>query len=325
MRKRIRSPKRSAGFTLIEVMVSVAVVGIVTVSVTWLLAQQGRTYQVIDQVTEVQQNIRTIADLLERETRVTGFLVAEGAAFCGRDNTTASDVMFLTDSDSLTPGSGELGATITGGFTGTSSDQLNVDNTVLDGVPFYDTDGDSVPDSDFRPGAGVIIVDSSNPARGASCGVVEDVSANRISVDYAVGGESIGVGGSLVAIPAHFYQINANNELTRDGMVLSDGAEDLQFALFFDLDEDGVIDANVEDPGAYGSNSAYESNKWDNSLLREIRFSVVARTPARDAAWSQGVFQRTENRAAVAGTDGFRRRIFTASVRPRNVGQRGGI
>jgi hypothetical protein len=306
-------------------MVSVSVVGIVTAAVTWMLAQQGRTYQVVDQVTEIQQNIRTIADLLEREARVTGFLVPEAAAFCGRDNTTAPDIIFLTDSDSLMPGGGELGATIFSGFSGTNSDVLNVDDVVLDGVPFYDTDGDSVPDSDFRPGAGVIIVDSSNPGRGSSCGVVTDVSSNRIDVDYAIGGESIGTGGTLVAIPAHFYQINANSELTRDGMVLSDGAEDLQVALFYDLDDDGVVDVNVEDPGAYGSNIVYESDSWDNSTLREIRFNVVARTSARDANWTQGFFQATENRAPVAGTDGFRRRVFTASVRPRNVGQRGGI
>ncbi len=316
---------RSHVFTLLELIVSLAMVGTVTAAVTWMLAHQGRTYQVLDQVTEVQQNIRTIADLMERETRVTAFLVSEAAAFCGQDNANQPDVMFLTDADSLLPGGGELGASITGGFVGNTTDQLQVDSVVLDGVPFYDTDGDSVPDSDFRIGAAVIIVEPTNPARGSSCGVVTDVLANRIDVDYAMGGESIGAGGSLVAIPAHYYAINANGQLIRDGMVLSDGAEDLQFALFYDLDDDGDVDVNVEDPGAAGSNAAYLSNNWDNTTLLEIRFNVVARTPASDPRWSQGQFQATENRAPVAGTDGFRRRVFTASVRPRNVGQRGGI
>ncbi len=33
-------------------------------------------------------------------------------------------------------------------------------------------------------------------------------------------------------------------------------------------------------------------------------------------------FQVRENRAPIAGTDGFRRRAFTAEVRPRNIGHR---
>jgi prepilin-type N-terminal cleavage/methylation domain-containing protein len=325
MRHTRRLPAR-AGFTLIELMVSLAVVGIVTVAVTSMLAHQGRIHQVIDQVTEVQQNVRAISDLLERETRVTAFLVAQAAAFCGQDNTNQPDVMFLTDADALTPGGGELGAVITTGYDGTGGDVLRLDSVVLDGVPSYDTDADGVADSDFRIGAAVIIVDPNNAGRGSSCGVVTDVVLpDRIDVDYALGGESIGAGGNLVAIPAHYYAINANSELVRDGMVLSDGADDLQFALFYDLDGDGDVDATLEDPGSNGFAGNYDSDDWDNDFLREIRFNIVARTPAQDPNWSQGQFQATENRVAPAGTDGFRRRVFTASVRPRNVGQRGGI
>ena len=108
-------------------------------------------------------------------------------------------------------------------------------------------------------------------------------------------------------------------------MVLSDGAEDLQVALFYDLDDDGDVDANIEDAGAYGSGIAYTSENWDNSMLLEVRFNVVARTASPDPDWAQGQFQATENRAPIAVADNFRRRVFTASVRPRTVGQRGGI
>jgi prepilin-type N-terminal cleavage/methylation domain-containing protein len=321
-----RLARRRSGFTLLELIVSVGLVGTVTAAVTWMLAHQGQTYQVLDQTTEVQQNIRTISDLVERDLRVTGFIVAEAAAFCGQDNANQPDVMFVTDADSLMPGSGELGAAIISGFDGTGTDSIQVDSVVLDGAPFYDTDANATPDSDFRIGAGIIVVDPTNPARGASCGVIEDINGgNRIDVDYARGGGSIGAGGNLVAIPAHYYAIDAQSQLVRDGMVLSDGAEDLQFALFYDLDDDGDVDANTEDPGAYGSGLAYQSENWDNSTLLEIRFNVVARTAAPDPQWASGQFQATENRAPIAGTDNFRRRVFTASVRPRNVGQRGGI
>jgi len=70
---------------------------------------------------------------------------------------------------------------------------------------------------------------------------------------------------------------------------------------------------------------AFPISAWDNELLREIRFSIVVRTRATDTNFSAGTFQNFENRAPVAGTDGFRRRVILGSVRPRNGGQVGSI
>ena len=68
-------------------MIAMAVLLVVVVYLTEMLTRQSRAYAVVDQVTETQQNLRAIADLLERELRVTGFLVPEGAAVCGVDQT----------------------------------------------------------------------------------------------------------------------------------------------------------------------------------------------------------------------------------------------
>jgi hypothetical protein len=125
---------------------------------------------------------------------------------------------------------------------------------VVDGLPFYDTDGDGVADSDFlesvsplRTG-GVIVTDRADPTRGTACGIVTDVSSggNTIRVDFTSNGAApagtplaAGGPGDLVAVPAHVYTV-VNNQLLRDGMVLADSVEDLQFAFFYDLDGDGV-------------------------------------------------------------------------------------
>ena len=308
-------------------IVSLAVLGIVTGYVTWVLGRQGHSYQVVDQVTEAQQSLRGISDLLGREARVTGFLMPQAAAICGKDNTNAPDVLYVTDSDAITPGAGELGAAIASGFDGTGTDSLTLDNVVLDGVPFYDTDGNGVADSDFAVGAGVIIAVKNDASRGTSCGVITSVTPpNRIAVDYTMGGESIGAGGDLIAVPAHVYSVDvSNNRMIRDGMTLTSGVEDLQFALFYDVDDDAVVDTGAEDPGSSSFSGQYESDAWNNDELREIRLNVVARSRNPDPEWTQGTLQLTENRQASATTDGFRRRVLTASVRPRNIGQRGGI
>jgi hypothetical protein len=112
-----------------------------------------------------------------------------------------------------------------------------------------------------------------------------------------------------------------NGALERDGHVLVENVDDFQVAYFFDGDGDALVDAN-EFRGVAGvaydaSDAAIEENE-----IREVRANLVLRTRFEDPSWTQGFFQNLENRAAVVGTDGFRRRIHTATVRLRNVGNR---
>ena len=338
--------KRRHGFTLIELMIAMAVLLVVVAYLTEMLTRQSRAYTVVDQVTEAQQNLRAIGDLLERELRVSGFMVPEGAAVCGVDQTNGSDVLFVSDADALNPANENqlgIGASVLAGFSGTGGNEaLTLDDVVIDGLAFYDTDGDGNADSDFlesvnpfRTG-GVIVTDRDNPGRGVACGILTNVNpgANTIRVDFTSNGAApagtplaAGVGGDLVAVPAHVYTV-VNAQLLRDGMVLADDVEDLQFALFYDLDEDGVMDGDVaEYPGSENGN-IYQSNTWDNSFLTEIRVNIVVRTRNQDAdvlqnpGMAQGQWQVTENRIDPGGFDGFRRRVHTAVIRPRNVGLR---
>lgn len=339
--------KRRRGFTIIELMIAMAVLAVVVVYLTEMLTRQSRAYAVVDQVTEAQQNLRAIADLLERELRVAGFLVPEGAAICAVDQTNGPDVIFLSDADALDPTNQNqlgVGASVVAGFAGTGGNEnLTLDDKVVDGLAFYDTDGDGAADSDFLESAnpfrtgGLIVADRDDPSRGVACGIITNVNpgSNVIRVDFtsngaAPGGTPLGAAGGaadLVAVPAHVYTV-VNNQLLRDGMVLADDVEDLQVALFYDVDDDGVVDSEAtEYPGSAGG-PIYQSNSWDNSELVEIRVNVVVRTRAQDAdvvqnpAMAQGQWQATENRVAPGGFDGFRRRVHTSTVRPRNVGIR---
>ena len=322
---------RRAGFTLMELLVSVAVLAVLSVYLADMFARQSRAYAVVDDVTEAQQSLRAISHLIEREVRTTGFMVPEGAALCGTDNTNTSDVLFVSDGDALVTGNTNmLGANIASGFDGAGTDSIFVDDVVIDGDAFYDSDGDGAADSDFQENHGVIVVDRNNPGRGTACGMITAVNrgTNRINVDYTFGGEPLagGAGPSdLVAVPAQIYLVNGNNQLVRNGMVLADGVEDLQFSAFFDVDDNDVItSAPLEYPGT-DAGLVYESDNWDNSMLREVRVSFVVRTRLPDPDFTTGEFQPTENRVAPGGTDGFRRRVYTTIVRPRNVGLRRGI
>lgn len=349
--------RRQQAFTLIEMMVSVAVLGVVTLYLTDMLIRQNRAYTVVDQVTEAQQNLRAIGDLMEREMRVTGFMVAEAGAFCGIDNTNGPDVVFFTDSDAINPVSqslADVGVSVTGGIGGTLN-LVGTNPTILDGVPFYDNSNDGVADDDFlwNPAlgqrGGVIVYDRNNPAAGVTCGILTapGVGANSVSVDWNVTVNGVqlapapdfialGPGSDLAVVPAHWYAVvptpDGSSQLLRDGAMLADDVEDLQFAAFYDLNDDDVLNA-----GEYfgGAGSQYVSDGGgntallggDNTLLRELRVNFVVRTRDQDVevrtlGGGQGTVQTVENHAPPVVGDGFRRRIHTVTVRPRNVGIR---
>ena len=370
----MRTQRSALGFTLIEVMITVAVFGTVTWYLGEVLIRQSRVYTVVDNLIETQQNLRAVGSLIEEEIRTTGFLVPEGAAICGWDTLAGTpdvdpDVLFVTASEVIDPAGMnnlQLGAGVNGIVAatvfGSASVAFQLSTLVLDGNAFYDLDANGTPESDFlftaaplRQG-GVIFVDRGNPGRGTACGLITAINTatNTITVDLTVAGAATpvaiqGAGGfvDLVAVPAHAYWIQGPNgpnpTLMRDGMVLAPDVEDLQIAFFYDLDDDDVVDntpvgnvappfhSAVEYPGSNMPGSVYApgSGNWDNSLLEELRVTLVARTRTQDPevllnpALAQGQPQSFENRAPFGGAvDGFRRRSITMTVDPRNVGNR---
>jgi len=268
-------PRRSAGFTLLEMMVALGILGIVVAALTQMLVRQTRTYTVVDQVTEAQQNLRAISDVIEREARATGLMVPESGSICGVDNTNRPDILVLTDTDAVNPGTqteNDLAMNVsTTSYSGTGMDTLVLTpqpgfaNGTIDNAAFYDNNGDGVQDSDFMDlpalgvTGGVIVSDLNNPGRGSSCGIIQSGSVNLLGgnttlrLDYAFG--TAGVSSSrplrglqpsdnperLVAVPAHVYQVNNASQLLRDGLVIANDVEDLQMAFFFDVNGDGRV------------------------------------------------------------------------------------
>jgi prepilin-type N-terminal cleavage/methylation domain-containing protein len=240
--------RRRSGFTLMEMVVTLAVLGMVTFFLTELLVRQSRTYTVVDDVSEAQQSLRAVTGLIERELRITGFMVPTGSAVCGWDMPSVAasdqtpDVLYVTDSEAIDPtGLRDAAlqfATVTSGFTGTGEDALVLSTLVVDPPSdptngFYDLDGDGVGDSDFlytktpERAGGVIVFDRNDPTKGVACGVITDidVGTRTVRVDFEVigapnapGGAGAAPGGTplaagaanLAAVPAHVYWVNPN-------------------------------------------------------------------------------------------------------------------
>lgn len=328
------------GFTITELMVSVALMAIVIVWLMGFFVVQNRSYVVTDEVAEAQQNSRTLLDLMEREIRAAGMLVPENGAACGVDNTNAPDVLYVGDADAIDPTNqnvANLGAAVTGGL-GTNT--LTVNSTVLDGSPYYITTTPGVPTSDFRcdtgncggangVGGGVILIDAANPSRGVACGTITAIpNATTIQLSAA-----INLGGiasntpKMLAIPAHVYTV-VQNQLRRDNLALANDVEDLQVAYFFDVIPNGNVDSIAQEyPGSSPALGGvqYNSGAWDGTRLREIRVNVVVRSRTADLNLQNSQPQATENRTGLVPDppgQNFHRRVVTSTVRLRNLGQR---
>jgi len=323
---------KAAGFSLIELLVSVAITFAIIFYTLSTFTFQHQTYINVEQISEAQQNSRAIGSLIERDIRNAGFMVPSTAAACGLDLDDGSDQLFLSDADAIrnideltnTQASGDLGAEVSAVASGTP-DVVSVDDVVIDGEATYDTNDDGTTDSDFQIGGGAIMVDIANTDRGVRCGTVtavdtsspESVSVNFLN-DFGTGAT---IGENLILVPANAYvQTNGPpQQLHRNGRLMTIDVEDLQVAWFYDDDGDGQVDG-----GEYRGDSTtdYDPSTVVGENLREIRFNLILRTGSDDTQrpTNAGTGQQTENRdTSIAGDDGRRRRLHTTTVRLRNI------
>jgi len=328
---------RNSGFTIIELLIASLLVAIVMVFTMETFTVNNRNYIKIDSVVDTQQSVRAIASVLERDLRHAGMMVPEVVAACGIDSTTAPDHLYVSDYTAVNPvdAIGVCdGALVQGAVSQVNANPSNpplttltLDTLVMEPDtpdPSYDTDGNGVNDSDFRENGGVIVADSLDHGRGSACGIVTNVNLATNSITIRIKTNALGNSAgayALVAVPALEYRINSE-KLYRNNLLLSDGVEDLQLTYF--LDANGNDEVNVGELKGESSGNQYVANASDASDLRAVRINIVVRTRTEDDRFTQGLFQATENRAAITTADGFRRRVHTAIVRMRNVGDRVG-
>jgi len=340
--KRLR---RSRGYSLMEMVVVGAVLGLVTAYMMQTVTYQQQAYVITEQVTQAQQNLRLISDLIERELRVAGYMAPPSAAACAADNTTAPDRLYLSATDrvrtvdalesiDLQLVRGNLGApiSIAAGALGTSDVDVDFDQVWVD----VQADG-----TDFVEGGGVIIVDRSDANGVVACGTIDTWPAscpngtggcNNVRVDFEASNFSVPIGGDLVAVPAHVYDVDtATNRLFRDGVLMSSDVEDLQVVFYYDRDGDRVVDlapaGSEELFGDAGTPSLPAPAAVDHNQLIEVRVNVVTVTssddPNGDFVGMKGQVTGNRNPASVVGSgtnDRKRRRVHSSSVRLRNLG-----
>jgi prepilin-type N-terminal cleavage/methylation domain-containing protein len=128
--------RRNNGVTLTELLIALALTGIVAGAIYKIFISQGRAYTVQSEVAEMQQNLRAGVFMMEREIRMAGY-----------DTTRAANTEILT----AAPGNLEFTADLNGdGDTDDPSEHMIYTN--------YDTNADGTSDAlgrnDVNAGAG---------------------------------------------------------------------------------------------------------------------------------------------------------------------------
>jgi len=107
---------KSKGFTLVELLIAMAITGIISAAIFTAFQSQQKSYFIQDQVAEMQQNIRAAKYIMVRDIRMAGYdpYGNPGAGITAAANNTltftlvADNDSYDNDGDNVTDESGEL-------------------------------------------------------------------------------------------------------------------------------------------------------------------------------------------------------------------------
>jgi prepilin-type N-terminal cleavage/methylation domain-containing protein len=296
---RARDPR--SGYSLVELMVSVAVMALVT---TLLLQSFSRQHTVSvgqERLVETQEEARVLVDLIVSDLRMAGFMLPAFAAIGSNDGGTSdADIVCMSDASVIdeatlpSASSRFTGAPLASGFSGSvSSVSVNAS----------DRDIDADGDDDFTVGGGILIGTGSR----VHCAVVRSLSSSAITFSPATP-SAFAAAADDVVVPAVVYRLNGTT-LTRNSTVLSDRIEDLQIQYGVDADSNGTVEG-AEFP-------IDDLTGQDFDLIETARVSLTARDP-RPTERFAGRLPAAANRVAGAA-DNFKRRRVIGDALLRNL------
>ncbi len=280
----VKSNKK--GLTLIELLVAMAITGIVAGAIFTAFQSQQKGYLIQEQAAEMQQNLRAAMDFMVRDIRMAGY--SQGAPgfgitdICPRDKTYTIDVTIT--------GNGAFEFTADFDDNGTLSGGETISYSVYDS-PVDAPDG--INDLGRNSGAGRQLVAENIEALGFAYAFDADGDGNL---------DTYSAGGNQAVIWA----------------VDSDGDNNLDRNL--DTNGDGNIDEN-DGPGAGGNGLIGGAAIADVALqdIRAVRIWMLARTRHGDNSFLNTKTYTVGNKV-ITPNNNLRMKLLETTVKCRNLG-----
>lgn len=345
-------PMNNKGFTLVEVLIAMAIASVIGMAGVSLFSSTNWAYKFNEDVADAQQNVRISSDRLVKDIRVAGFGLPDppfSLSFSGLSATPTALLTPLTSPITVSNSStGPDSITILGiGFeVGTLSKGSNTDcNDSGKGKICLGSAGNA---NNFFSGSGPYTYQTNRRYISLNGTTFIELATTQTDADRLVGKLTLGTpstldrdyrdGTQVYIIQAVNYSIDTDTAIgcsisnpclvSRDytmlrggnspgeRVVVAEGIEDLQFAYGIDLNpRDGKIDYV-----APYTTAAFLNSPSDPSSIIAVRASIVAKAKNPDP--KVGGFTRPALEDRAAGTpDKFRRRVLTKVVKLRNPRQ----
>jgi type IV pilus assembly protein PilW len=327
------------GFTLIELMVSLAIFSVVSLAAFSVLSSSQQTAVMNDQTVQVQRNVRLAVGLVARDLRMAGYGNPAAGALSGCPNH-VNPTNSSSKSDSISVMTidqpiGTLASAFTNGHSitvsGLASDTAAGQIITLEGIFTAEINTPTILTGVvtlYKPGT-TTNMDIVSPQT-----IPAGTQVLRLAcVTYTVSGADGVVPDSSPAVTYAPYQLLRNTSGSANNAVpIVDGIESLQLAYAVDEDKDGKIDDKntslTFDAGDFLSAAPTSINAVPTSA-RQVRVTVVGRAIPPAAAntpnntWSDPTFKSGSAVAAedvsIASTPGIRRRVLSRVVSLRDA------
>lgn len=328
------------GFSLIELMIAMAMFSVVSLAGFTVLSSGQKSSVMNDEVVKIQQSVRLALELISRDIRMAGYgnpATPSSVPYTGNgctstinptNSSTGPDSIAIITMDRV------IGRLQQNAPLGTATSTSTI---VLDSVTGLSTNDFVTLDGLFTAAVTAINTGAKTLTLGTT-----------IQTPQTFNGDAVGTGTQVVRLTCVKYTVNTTtNQLMRQddstgAVAVVDGIEDLQLAYGVDADGDGRIDDKSGSGGidcldltpnslaSAVTNSVGCSGTPPTSVstpptattpttVRVVRISVVGKAGKKDKEFvtSSAVSVEDHN---IASTTGYRRRVLTRTVSLRDLG-----
>ena len=323
MENMLKKNMDNRGFTLVELMVAMAIAGIIAAAILMSFNSQSKTQVSQQLIVEMQQDLRASLYLMQQDVRMAGHdpLWFDGNAD-GVDDNRPTD---LVDNDCDT------------GVDGADPDEANDISGVLTAGPHtiqvrmdIDSDAaDNTADGDFCDPNELVTYGLAADTVNIDADGIANTGATDLRRRFDGGGLQV-LASSIQAVAFGYAFDDDNGAATPDGEVDTNGAN---IIWAYDSNGDGNLDLLLDsnNDGAITAADDLDSDGWIDdvalaptvpvSRIRAVRIWILGRTraPLRDYQDTQTYV--VGNKILTPG-DGFKRELLATSMNCRNLGLR---